>query len=65
MEDHEKRFVGVYVDAPTVKALRDIARKEFDGNVSMTVRRAVREAAERRGLVLERKDTAKGEVSNA
>lgn len=50
--DSERVFVAMYSDRPTAEALRELARRETDGNVSMCLRRIVRESAERAGVVI-------------
>ena len=46
----KKQFIAMTADRPTAEALRELARRETDGNVSMVLRRIVRDAAERAGV---------------
>lgn len=52
-ESQERQFIGAYADRATAEALREIAAKDFDHNQSMALRYAVREAAARRGVLVE------------
>jgi hypothetical protein len=58
VNDSGKGYIGAYTDPETAKALREIARRDYDGNQSMALRRAVRELAERRGVAVRPEPTA-------
>lgn len=56
--DEGRRFIGGYSDASTAAALKQIAVVECDGNASQALRKVIREAAKRRGVLVESKAAA-------